>query len=232
MRQVDARQEAGQIQTDDADGHQEANHGLLMTSARIGEKPILIARHGETIDNERGLIVGHRDPPVSEIGCEQAARLAARVRGVGIVAIWTSPLLRARQTASFVTEAIGVEPTVLADLIESDRGAWEGQSTAHIAEVSPELHAAFEAGDPDFAFPGGESLRAQVERTRRALALVAAGPGPALVVAHAGTIRAALLVLGRRPPPERALPHGDVVLLRWGSGGADGLELAGTVPER
>jgi len=50
-----------------------------------------------------------------------------------------------------------------------------------------------------------------------------------LVVAHAGTIRAALLALGRRPAPERALPHGDAVPLRWGSGGAGGLEPAGTV---
>ena len=101
------------------------------------------------------------------------------------------------------------------DLIESDRGAWEGVSVAHIAQVSPELFGAFEAGAEDFAFPGGESLLDQVERTRRGLDVVAAGPQPALVVAHAGTIRAALIAMGRPVPPERELPHGEAIPLRW-----------------
>ena len=132
-----------------------------------------------------------------------------------MVALWCSPLLRTRQTAAVVAEAIGVAPTILDNLIESDRGTWEGRRVAEIAEVSPELHAAFEAGAKDFAFPGGESLLDQVERTRKALDVVASGPGPRLVVAHAGTIRAALIALGRAVPPERELPHGEAILLSW-----------------
>jgi broad specificity phosphatase PhoE len=124
-------------------------------------------------------------------------------------------LLRARQTAAVVAEAIGISPTSLEDLIESDRGAWAGQPVARITEDSPELFAAFEAGAKDFAFPGGESLLDQVRRTRTALDVVASGPGPALVVAHAGTIRAALLALGRAVPPERELPHGEAIPLEW-----------------
>jgi broad specificity phosphatase PhoE len=84
-----------------------------------------------------------------------------------------------------------------------------------LAQRAPELFHAFEAGDPDFVFPGGESIRSQVLRTRRALALVAAGPQPSLVVAHAGTIRAALIATGRPVPPERALVHGEAVALDW-----------------
>lgn len=130
-----------------------------------------------------------------------------------MVALWCSPLLRARQTAAVVAEAIGVAVTILDDLIESDRGTWEGQSVAQIAAASPELHAAFEAGAEDFAFPDGESLLDQVERTRKALNVVASGPGPALVVAHAGTIRGALIGIGRAVPPEREVPHGEAILL-------------------
>jgi probable phosphoglycerate mutase len=84
-----------------------------------------------------------------------------------------------------------------------------------LAEHQPELFAAFEAGDPAFAFPGGESIASQVTRTRRALAQVADGPQPSLVVAHAGTIRAALIAAGRQVPPERALPNGEAVALDW-----------------
>jgi hypothetical protein len=47
------------------------------------------------------------------------------------------------------------------------------------------------------------------------LAQVAAGPQPSLVVAHAGTIRAALIAARRPVAPERALPHGEAVALDW-----------------
>lgn len=187
------------------------------TARPLSSRPVslFIARHGETLDNAGGLILGRRDPPLSEAGRAQSARLARQAGGLGVVAIRCSPLLRARQTAAIVAETIGVQPTIMDDLIESDRGAWEGQSVAKIAEDSPELHAAFEAGAEDFAFPGGESLLAQIERTREALDVVASGSGPALVVAHAGTIRAALISLGRVVPPERELPHGEAIRLTW-----------------
>jgi broad specificity phosphatase PhoE len=176
---------------------------------------LLLARHGQTADNADGLILGRRDPPLSELGVAQAGRLAAEAVTAGIVSLWVSPLRRARQTAAVVTEATGVPATVLDDLIESDRGAWEGQPVRQIAEVSPELVAAFEDAAPDFVFPGGESIQHQVARTRRALCVVAAGQRPALVVAHAGTIRAALIAAGQDPPPERALPHGELIALTW-----------------
>ncbi|HUA70177.1 MAG TPA: histidine phosphatase family protein [Solirubrobacteraceae bacterium] len=178
--------------------------------------PLFIARHGETVDNASGLILGRRDPPLSEVGREQAARLAAQAAALSVVALWCSPLLRARQTATAVADAIGIPPTILDSLIESRRGTWEGRPVAQIDEDSPELFAAFEAGAPDFAFPGGESLRSQVERTRQALDAVASGSGPALVVAHAGTIRGALIALGRAVPRERELPHAQAIPLDWG----------------
>lgn len=180
---------------------------------------LLLARHGETADNANGLILGRRDPPLSAVGLGQAEALATRTRRADVAAVWCSPLLRARQTASVVAEATGCGLAVLDDLIESDRGTWEGQAVAELARVSPELHAAFERGDPAFAFPEGESLLDQVQRTRRALTHIAAGAAPALVVAHAGTIRAALMAMGHALPPERELPHGEIVELLWRAAG-------------
>ena len=177
--------------------------------------PILLARHGETADNANGLILGRRDPPLSAAGWEQAEALAAGARRAGVAAVWTSPLARARQTASVVARAVGCDAVILNDLMESDRGTWEGQSGAQLARASPQLHAAFERGDPAFAFPGGESLLDQVLRTRRALTEAAAGAAPALVVAHAGTIRAALLAMDRHLPAERELAHAEIVELMW-----------------
>ncbi len=177
--------------------------------------PLLLARHGQTADNAGGLILGRRDPPLSELGEGQAAALAVQAGARGVSAIWCSPLLRARQTAAVVGQVIGVEPAVLEDLIESARGEWEGVPQTVLAQRAPELFAAFEAGDPAFVFPAGESIRSQVLRTRRALTRVAAGPQPCLVVAHAGTIRAALIATGQPVPPERALLHGEAIALDW-----------------
>jgi probable phosphoglycerate mutase len=176
---------------------------------------ILLARHGRTADNAEGRILGRRDPPLDPAGRAAAEALAASVAGEGLAALWTSPLRRAQQTAAVVGVAAGLEPVVLEDLVESRRGAWEGRPFTELDAEQPEAFAAFERGDADFAFPGGESLRAQSERTRRALDRIARGPQPALAVAHAGTIRAALALAGRPVPPERALPHGEVVTIAW-----------------
>jgi broad specificity phosphatase PhoE len=174
---------------------------------------VWLARHGETQDNAEGRILGRRDPPLSPAGVAQAEALADRLRDVTIRAVWTSPLRRARETAAVVARAFGVDPVVLDELVESDRGSWEGRRVAELAEESPDLHAAFVAADPSFRFPGGESLAEQRARTRSALGMVKAGSLPALVIAHAGTIRAALADSGVSVPAESALAHGGVLEL-------------------
>jgi broad specificity phosphatase PhoE len=188
---------------------------LNVNSACSHGQRLLLARHGETADNAAHLILGHHDPPLSELGLGQATLLAGAARDAGIISLWCSPLHRARQTAAVVGELLGLTATVLPDLIESDRGAWEGQPVDRIARHSPQLYQAFVDADPGFAFPGGESLRDQVRRTHHALDVIAAGPSPSLAVAHAGTIRAALLALGRPAPPEHELPHGQLVAIPW-----------------
>jgi broad specificity phosphatase PhoE len=180
-----------------------------------GDKPVRLwlARHGETDENTAGRILGRRDPPLSAAGVAQADALARRLRDKGLAAVWTSPLERARGTAEVVAQALGLEAETLEGLVESDRGDWEGRLVAELALESPPLHAAFLAGEPSFRFPGGESLGEQRARTRSALETVSAGPLPALVVAHAGTIRAALADSGANVPAESALAHGALVEL-------------------
>jgi broad specificity phosphatase PhoE len=195
---------------------QESNVPRLRVNSSCSHgQRLLLARHGETADNAAHLILGHRDPPLSEVGRRQAKRLAGAAREAGVIALWASPLQRAHQTAAIVGELVGLTPIVLPGLVESDRGDWEGQPFDRIAHHSPRLFEAFVGAEPGFAFPGGESLREQVRRTRAALDVVAAGPQPSLVVAHAGTIRAALLALGLPAPPERELPHGQIVPISW-----------------
>lgn len=185
-------------------------------------QPLLLARHGQTADNADGLILGRRDPPLSELGQAQARTLAAAAQEAAIAAVWTSPMQRAVATAEIVSEATGAPVSVLAGLAESDRGRWEGRTVTELRATEPERFAAFEAAGEGFTFPGGESLAAQVARTHRALDRVVAGPQPALVVAHVGTIRAAMLALGRRPPPEADIAHAQIIELAWPIGAVSG----------
>jgi 2,3-bisphosphoglycerate-dependent phosphoglycerate mutase len=152
---------------------------------------ILLARHGETDDNIEPIrIQGRRDTPLNDVGRAQSAELAERVAGEGIASLWSSQLSRARETAEIVGARLGLEPVVDERLAEGDRGELEGRYWRDVAREDPELYAAWRRAGEAFRFPGGESLREQMDRTLAALADVrAAGPLPALVVAHGGSIR-------------------------------------------
>ena len=165
--------------------------------AATDERPLLLARHGETADNAARRFQGARNPPLNTRGFAQAAALAEQLRGEEIAALWASPLLRAAQTAEVVSEVIGL-PVVLDDrLREIDVGDWAGRSYAEVLLEQPGELERWAAGDLAFRFPGGESLSEQRTRVVEALEEIRAGAVPALVVCHGGVIRVAQRALGR-----------------------------------
>ncbi len=155
---------------------------------------VYLARHGQTAYNHEGRFQGQQEIPLDDTGREQALDLAERAAGHGFRALWTSPLLRARETADAVARRLGLEPREDARLMETDAGDWTDRTFAEIQARAPERFAAFVAGDPGFAFPGGESFAAQERRVAAALDDVELGELPALVVCHGMVIRAALAV--------------------------------------
>jgi probable phosphoglycerate mutase len=157
---------------------------------------ISLARHGQTAYNATRRFQGLLPVPLNETGRAQAAELGERAAGEGFVALWCSPLLRARQTAGLVGVRIGLVPVFDERLVETDSGAWTDRLWSEVAAEDPEGLAAFERVDPDFAFPGGESFAAQTERVLAALRDIADGPKPALVVCHGMVIRLVLIALG------------------------------------
>ena len=182
---------------------------------------IWLARHGETDANAEGRVQGSLDPPLNERGREQARELAERAAELELRALYSSQLARARETAAIVGERIALEPVVDERFAESRRGEWEGRLIADIRGEDPgawQGSLAIDAAEDGFRFPGGESLEEHGARVEAALADVARGPLPALVVCHGGTIRRALAT--RRPQelhPERPLANG--VLVQVGDDG-------------
>jgi broad specificity phosphatase PhoE len=178
---------------------------------------ILLARHGETADNKDRRFQGQKDVPLNDIGREQARALAEAARGEGLVALYSSPLIRARETAEVVGAALGLEPRLDDRLKEVDVGDWEGRLKDDIARAQPEQWAAFGRGGDDWRFPGGESLAEQQRRVIAALVdITQAGDLPALVVCHRGVIRCALAhthIRGLDTYHEWTVPNGELIRL-------------------
>lgn len=104
---------------------------------------IFISRHGQNEDNARGILNGHRDLPLTELGRQQARDLADGIAELGLTfdAVYSSPLSRAFETAQVVASKLNMpEPTILDDLIERDFGVMTGVEQTRIAELcSPDI---------------------------------------------------------------------------------------------
>ena len=70
---------------------------------------VILIRHGETDWNVQGRIQGHLPIPLNERGLAQAEAVAARLEVVPFAALYSSDLLRARQTAEAVGRGCGHE---------------------------------------------------------------------------------------------------------------------------
>ncbi|MFB9431437.1 bifunctional RNase H/acid phosphatase [Streptoalloteichus tenebrarius] len=164
-------------------------------SGALGEPTrFLLLRHGQTEVSAQRRYSGRGDIPLTALGEQQAAAAAKRLAAFGdVAAVVSSPLLRTRQTAQAVAEALGVEPVTHDGLVETDFGAWEGLTFAEAAERDPELHRRW-LSDPGVPTPGGESFDQVHRRVRRARdELIAAhGAATVVVVSHVTPIKSVL----------------------------------------
>jgi broad specificity phosphatase PhoE len=175
---------------------------------------VYLARHGQTAYNREGRFQGQQAIALDATGRAQATQLAERAIAYSFRALWCSPLLRARETAEAVAARLRLEPREDARFMETDAGDWTDRSFAEINALAPAEFAAFVAGDPGFAFPGGESFAEQEQRVRAALADVERGELPALVVCHGMVIRAALASrAGHRVERVQRVPNAGLVPL-------------------
>ena len=95
---------------------------------------VYLARHGQTPLNESGVLRGLADPSLDETGRHQAQRLGAALGPRGLAAVFSSPLLRARQTAQPVGKRAGLEVTVDQCLLDRDYGPWTGISRESVTD--------------------------------------------------------------------------------------------------
>jgi broad specificity phosphatase PhoE len=152
-----------------------------------------LLRHGEHI--LRGRVLAGRTPGVglSERGRAEMAAVGERLAAEGIVALYSSPLQRTRESAEILSARLELPIEYRDDVIELDFGEWTGLTFDAVRK--DERWQLWSACRSIATVPGGESMRQVQERTVRALFEIrhTHPDATALIVSHGDVIRAALL---------------------------------------
>ena len=164
---------------------------------------ICFVRHGETDWNIELRMQGHIDLALNAKGEAQALAAGRHFSGVQAFALYSSDLLRARQTAQPISEALRLPMILRPALRERNFGRCEGLTYAEIVEKYPEDARAIKRRDPDYAAPGGESRRQHHTRILDCIAgLVGEHPGQTIVVVTHGGVLDVIYRRVRGLPPE------------------------------
>jgi len=158
---------------------------------------LLLVRHGQIAANVDRRWHGSTDEDLTDLGREQALRVAGHLARAyaNALAVYTSPAKRARNTAEPIAQAFGVPLVLEAGLAEYGIGVLENESYADLLE----RHRFFEQAEADLAWApsGGESLGGVGERVVAAWRTIALGHAgnAVVVVSHGAAIGAGLAAL-------------------------------------
>ncbi|MED1738317.1 histidine phosphatase family protein [Bacillus swezeyi] len=144
---------------------------------------ICLIRHGETDWNALGKLQGRTDIPLNETGKRQAKETGEFLKDADWDVIITSPLKRARETAEFINQYLGLEIVEMEDFIERNYGDAEGMPFAERMKLYPDKN-----------YPNQESKEALAERLMTGIQKVSDKypDQKVLVVAHGAAIHTLL----------------------------------------
>jgi broad specificity phosphatase PhoE len=131
---------------------------------------ICLVRHGETDWNKRGILQGWTDVPINDLGRHQAHGIAQAFAQAGFDAVWSSPLVRAIETAQIIAATLQLPPPrVHEGLKERHFGAIQGIPKDELAEQNPAQLAQILRRNPAAQFVGGESMDEFADRVLSAV---------------------------------------------------------------
>lgn len=176
---------------------------------------IYVVRHGQTDSNLNHKIQGHSETSLNERGKLQAQMVSKKLKSIKFDAVFSSDLLRTRQTAEIITLGRELALKTTQALRERRYGKLEGQSFDVLSKIdeykrslSREKRIAYKPY-PDVE--SDEELITRVITFLRELAVGYAGK-TILVVSHGGVMRALLNHLGKETP-HLAVPNGAYIKL-------------------
>jgi len=153
---------------------------------------LLLIRHGQSVGNAAHRIQGPNDEPLTELGRAQALAVARRLQSeYDICAIYSSSLLRARQTAEIIAELLGLDVTFEDRLREYDPGVVAGMNLEEVQSRYPEIARRWAEDSWQVPIPGEEGIDVFQQRVLEAMSEIIAshdGEDTVTVVAHGGTL--------------------------------------------
>ena len=160
-----------------------------------------LVRHGEVAEEYHQVFGGRIDMELSPLGHRQAKRLAKFLDDRPFDRIYRSPMVRVRQTAEPLLDALGQAAVVIDDLREVDFGVWTGYKWYEIEEkfgmAAIDWLVHLQNGD----VPEAEPMDVYESRIKRSLdRIMSEGEGDdVLVFCHGGVIRMLLALLLKEP---------------------------------
>ena len=127
-------------------------------------KRVLFIRPGETQWNRIGRQQGWVSIPLNEHGRSQADRLSNFIRHLGLGALYSSDLHRAKETTEILAKRLNIEPIYDSRLRERNVGQWQGLTLGEIREWCGDEYEQFRERINNFQIPGGEARFQVVER--------------------------------------------------------------------
>lgn len=167
---------------------------------------LVLVRHAETQANTEGRWQGRRfDGILTPRGRHQITAVARRLQAEReeIVALYTSPLGRARETAQGIGAAIDLLPLVADGLQEMDFGELDSWTMPEIIAQRPAFFAAWQdTDDVELTWPGGERRRDFWQRVASSCDRILENypEGTIVIVGHGGSLRMVIGHLLGWPP--------------------------------
>ena len=147
-----------------------------------------LVRHGQTEFNATGRVQGWLDVPLDDVGRNQTELLRQRFASKRLDAIYSSPLIRAADTARAIAQATSAKVTLDDRLREYHMGDWSGMTGDEINAVSPGLHW----DGPELQIPNGETAYQMHDRVtlflRDVLAKHTGANDCVVIVSHGGKL--------------------------------------------
>jgi broad specificity phosphatase PhoE len=157
----------------------------------VEQTRLILVRHGQTEWNRNWRVQGHTDISLDEVGRAQAERVARRLAGEPVTAVYASDLTRAEETAQRIADKRGLRVETSPLFREANYGLWEGMTVTEIEAGYPEAYRLWRKDSLRNRAPEGETLEELQQRALAGVAeiLIAHGGESVVIVAHGGSIR-------------------------------------------
>ena len=131
------------------------------------KKIIILIRHGQTEFNKKNIFRGHIDVPLDNSGKIQAESNGKLLKEMDFDTIYTSPLIRAKQTSEIINKYQSKNVSIIVDygFMDLNYGTWEGKTEEEIKALFPELYFEWKTNPYKTKIPGGESLNNAEKRS-------------------------------------------------------------------